>query len=792
MTLRQLIGILLARKWTVALVAALTVITAAILSFALPPRYVATATVFVDLRALDRVGVQDTPLPFATSYMATQLDIIRSQRVAQEVVRTLGLERFAPLKVRFEREAGGRGRFDAWLAENLLKELDVRPSRESSVIDISFTAGDAREAADVANAFANAYIDTQVRLRVDPAERNAAVLAERSRGLREEVGRAQRDLSTFQKQEGLAVSDEKLDSEVGRLEQLTKELAAAQAQAAEARTRQRVSASVVAGGADPSSIPEVVANPLVQALKGELSKQEGKLRELDSKLGAAHPQYIAALAEVESTRRRLNGEIKSVVDSIGSAARIAENREAQLRNVVNVQKANVLALRQARDRAGLMTRDMEGAQKALDTSRERLTTARLESQIKQSNVAILNQAVEPPKPSFPKPKLNIALAFVLGSLLGMGVALGREISDQLVRSEEDLRGVVELPLLASIPFVAPGTLPHGQKWIMQQPSAADGAGPGPAVEPLRRLPAARRAPASDPGSAPGGGTTEVQAPAKKQKSATALAKLARGILSAEEIQAVMKHKRENRMSFIDAARSLQLVTDEELHRLVALQYGFPYAVADRVPVADELIAVHAPFAAEVEALRGLRTQLMTRWLSTHPVRRSLAIVGSERGAGRTFLATNLAVVFAQLGVRTLLVDADLRAPRVHALFGLRGSIGLSSLLAGEHDPEVFCQFAELPNLAILPAGMAPPNPQELVGRESFAALLEELGRRFDIILFDTPATDSCADAQLVAAQTGGTVVVARKDQTRIRRTHALADELGAVGSTRVGLVLNAA
>jgi chain length determinant protein tyrosine kinase EpsG len=781
MTLRQLIAILLARKWTVAMVTALTVVTAAVLSFALPPRYTATATVFVDLRALDRVGVPDTPLPFATSYMATQLDIIRSQRVAQEAVRSLGVERFAGLKERFAKETGGRGVFDAWVAEELLRELDVRPSRESSVIDVSFTARTARDAADVANAFANAYIDTQVRLRVDPAERNAAVFAERSSGLRAEIDRAQRELSTFQREKGLAVSDEKLDSEVARLDQLTKELALAQAQAAEARTRQRV-----ASGADPSAVPEVIGNPLVQALKGELSKLEGKLRELDAKLGPAHPQYLAAAAEVESARRRLNAEIRNVVDGITSAARIATNREAQLRGVVNTQKANVLALRQARDQAGLMSRDMEGAQKALDASRDRLTTARLESQIKQSNVSILAQAVEPPKPAFPRPKLNIALALVLGSMLGAGVALGREISDQRVRSEEDLRTTADLPLLGAIPLALPGAS-RGPTWVLQQPPDADAAAPGPAVEPLRRLPAAKRSQAAGPDGAAAG----AKPPAKRPKSSTALAKIARGMLSEEEIQSVMKHKREHRMSFIDAARSLKLLSDDEVHRLVALQYGFPYPAGERLQVSDELIAMHAPFSPEAEALRGLRTQLMTRWLATHPARRSLAIVGAERGAGRTFLAANLAVVFAQLGVSTLLVDADLRTPRVHALFGVRGSIGLSSLLAGEHDPAVICRFPELPNLAVLPAGMAPPNPQELVGRDAFAALLEELGQRFDIILFDTPATDTCADASLVAARAGGTMLVARKGETRLKRARALAADLAAVGSTRVGLVLNA-
>jgi polysaccharide biosynthesis transport protein len=791
MSLRQLIAILVARKWTVAIVTALTVATAAILSFVLPSRYVSTATVFIDLRALDRVGSTDTPLPFATSYMATRwLDIIRRQRVAQEVVQALGPERFEPLRARFLSEAGGRGQFEAWIGEQLLKELDVRPSRESSVIDVSFTAGTAKDAADTANAFATAYIDTQVKLRIDPAQRQAATLADRSKGLRDEVEKTQKKLSTFQRQKGLAVSDEKLDSEVARLDQLTKELAQAQAQAAEARARQR-SAGGDEGG-DPASVPEVLANPLVQSLKGELAKQEGKLRELDAKLGSAHPQYTAAAAEVESTRRRLSSEMRNVVGGVNSAATIAEAREARLRDVVAQQKGRVLELRQSRDQAGLISRDMEGAQKALDASRDRMTTSRLESQMRQSNVSILNQAVEPPKASFPKPKLNIALALVLGSLLGMGIALGREVTDQRVRSADDLRGQPNLPLLGTIKLIVPAKLPRDQQWVLGAPTSAG----NPQSTPRLTQASSTESPSPVPPNGDSTVTVEVaseQHPAPApDAAANAFAQMADGILTPEQVQSVVNHKRESRMSFVDAARSLNLVPDEKIHQLVSRQYAYPYAIGERWNMAAELVAAHSPFAVEVEALRSLRSQIMMRWLSTKPERRSLAIVGSERGCGRTFLAANLAVVFAQLGMRTLLVDADLRTPRVHSLFGIGGSIGLSSLLAGEHDPGVISNFAELPSLSILPAGATPPNPQELIGREAFTQLTDELNRRFDIILFDTPATDSCADAQLVAARSGGTVHVARSGTSRLKSTYALAADLTAVGAAQVGLVLNAA
>jgi len=189
-------------------------------------------------------------------------------------------------------------------------------------------------------------------------------------------------------------------------------------------------------------------------------------------------------------------------------------------------------------------------------------------------------------------------------------------------------------------------------------------------------------------------------------------------------------------------------------------------------------------------LRALRSQLMLRWFDGGPERKALAIVSPGKGDGRSFLAANLAIVFSQLGERTVLVDADLRNPRQHALFKLAGSTGLAGLLSGRGGPEVVVRIPTLLGLSVLPAGAEPPNPQELLGRPAFSELLEGLAKNFDTIILDTPATGSFADAHTVAARAGAALVVARKNLTPAADLLSLMRGLQQSGVELVGSTLN--
>jgi chain length determinant protein tyrosine kinase EpsG len=264
-----------------------------------------------------------------------------------------------------------------------------------------------------------------------------------------------------------------------------------------------------------------------------------------------------------------------------------------------------------------------------------------------------------------------------------------------------------------------------------------------------------------------------------------------GKLAPEAIERVLDLQRSDDLRFGEAAIRLGLTAAEDVRGAIARQYAAPYLRARKGGVGDELVVARGPDHLQAEQLRALRNQLVIRWANTRPRRRMVAIVSPGSCEGRSYLAANLAVAFAQLGERTLLIDADLRAPRQHRIFDVANRAGLSAIVSGRAEREAIVPFPEFGRLWILPAGASPPNPQELLLRPALAVLLGELEEEFDVVLLDTPPARAFADAQSLAFRAGSAIVLARKDHTRVADTAGVIQDLGVTGAQILGTVLNA-
>lgn len=263
-----------------------------------------------------------------------------------------------------------------------------------------------------------------------------------------------------------------------------------------------------------------------------------------------------------------------------------------------------------------------------------------------------------------------------------------------------------------------------------------------------------------------------------------------GKITLEESERILRHSREHAMRFGDAAISLRLVKDEDIRQVLARQFDYPYLVPGQSDVSEAVAAAWKPFSPQVEALRALRSQLLLRWFTGDPDRKTIAIVSPDRADGRTYLAANLAVVFSQMGEKTLLIDADLRNASQHTLFALGNSKGLSTVLADRTGLESMQRVPAFVDLSVLPAGPTPPNPLELLGRATFRDLLKELGKQFDVIIIDTPASSLGSDFQLVASRTLGSLAVLRQGVSRVSDSRDLVEGIKAAGAHVVGTVLN--
>ncbi|MEO6563673.1 MAG: chain length determinant protein tyrosine kinase EpsG [Nitrosospira sp.] len=262
-----------------------------------------------------------------------------------------------------------------------------------------------------------------------------------------------------------------------------------------------------------------------------------------------------------------------------------------------------------------------------------------------------------------------------------------------------------------------------------------------------------------------------------------------GRLSAENAERILRLQIEGGKRFGDTAIELGLLTADDICFALSRQFGNLYLPASDTSLSHQLVAAYKPLSPVVEKLRALRSQLMLRWFNAETRHNALAIMSPGSGEGRSFIAANLAVVFSQLGERTLLIDADLRKPSQHQLFKLGNIAGLSGMLAGRIGTDAIVRMSSLPGLYVLPAGAVPPNPQELLGRPGFAALLQSLIRDFDIVIIDTPAAKEYAEAQTIAASAAA-LILARKNRSSVPEMIELTRSLRQTGTTLVGSVLN--
>ena len=264
-----------------------------------------------------------------------------------------------------------------------------------------------------------------------------------------------------------------------------------------------------------------------------------------------------------------------------------------------------------------------------------------------------------------------------------------------------------------------------------------------------------------------------------------------GRLSFESAEKILHLQREHGLRFGDAALQLGLLTAADIEFALSRQFDYPYLVRGESPVSEQVISAYAPFSPQAAAVSVLRSQLMLRWFDHTIEGKALAIVSPARHEGRSFIAANLAVAFSQLGRETLLIDADMRNPTQHTLFGIDNRSGLSAMLAGRGtaDTETH-RIPGLPGLTVLPAGAQPPNPLELLARPLFPQLLASWALEFEVIILDSPASAEHTDAQSIAARAGAALIVARKGFSRTSQVRDAAETVNHTSATIVGTVLN--
>jgi len=436
--LSQYLRILWARKW---IVLSLFVPVAAIgiaFTLTMPRQYTAETSLVVDIRIDPALGAL-APALAAPSYMQTQIEILRSERVASRAVKILGVERSAAAVAQWRDATKAKIPLERYFADVLKSGLYVEPSRGSNIINVNFSAPDPMFAQAAANAFAQAYMDVSVELRVAPARQSASFLEDQTKSLRANLEQAQARLSKFQQTKGIVVTDERLDQENARYSALMTQLATAQAERIETETRRRNTGSEIS--------PDVLGSPAVMSLKSQLANAQTKLTEISSIVGPNHPQRQQLEAQIGELKQQLAAETRRVAGGTSTVNRSSSEKVAELQALVDAQKKTLLAMRSDRDQIAVYQRDVDAAQHAYEAVIQRLGVTNLEGQNNQANTRLLSSAVEPLEPSRPKIPLGIAMSILGGLAAGLLAALGMELLDRCVRMPQDLIVVSGVPVI---------------------------------------------------------------------------------------------------------------------------------------------------------------------------------------------------------------------------------------------------------------------------------------------------------------------------------------------------------
>lgn len=446
MNLNTLIGILLARKWAIIATTLGAIVAAIVLSLLTPKSYIASTDLLVDGRGLDPISGQSQPTRLTGGYIATQADIIRSRNVATKVIEQLGLHS-SPAMINAANLTGDPARDKLRMLGFLAQGLIVIPKRDSSVLSIAFKAQDPTLAAQLADAFAQAYMYTNLELRIEPAKQTTLWYNQQLTGLRTELIEKQNALSNYQEEHNILTSSDRLDLESTKLAELSSMLISVQNERLNSQSRSDQIANTKRGLLETRALD----NPQVQKLATDLAQAQARLTELANQVGANHPQYRQALSDVDALKKQMNRMLELISGSLQSSVELSQAREDQLKTELAGQKELVLQLSRNRNELTLLKQEADNAQSAYDAALARTAQTRLESQIAATDVAVLNSAVVPTHPASPKPAMTIVLACIAGMLLGIAIALCWEWLDQRIRSVLDLEQGLGLTVLAYIP-----------------------------------------------------------------------------------------------------------------------------------------------------------------------------------------------------------------------------------------------------------------------------------------------------------------------------------------------------
>jgi polysaccharide biosynthesis transport protein len=676
------------RKWTIALVVAAAFSLAGIASLLETPLYDGTGRISVGRESIDLLGLKETgdntgDIPEYNMFLDAQVRILQSNTLVLQVARDLHwLGNLDPSSLHENAAISLESKREASIIKMVQRRLHVtRVPRTGPIIEIQYADPDPRKAAGFVNALIHAYIDQNLQTKYETATQVSNWLTSKLQELKRKVESSQQELVDYQKQRGILGIDEKQNIVTAKLDDLNKELTVAQTDRIQ---KQAIYENSISN--DPELLPGATDNPVIQHLKQQQTELESQYAQATAQMGTANPKVIELKNQLNQINTALGSELRRLARTSRTIYLIAIKREQVLRAALEAQKQQANQLNESAIQYNLLKHDLQSNQQLYGGLQEKLKEAGISAGLRASNVAVVDYARVPLRPSKPNIPFNLAVGLLIGCLGGCILALILEKVNDSLRTPSEVQSTTALKLFAVIP-------------ALTSVAASTSAG-----QPSLKL----------PGSTNG-------------------------------------HKEE-----------------------------------------VELIAYTSPKSEFAECYRALRTSLL---LSSTTAPKVILITSSLPYEGKTTTAVNCAIVLAQKGARVLLIDADLRGPRIHDVLGLPShGPGLSTLLSGSeplNPADVIVRSAHLPTLFVLPAGHVPDLPAELLDSNGMKRLLNQWRDQFDHIVIDTAPVLSATESVVLSLEADSVLLTVRSGVTPKDALLRARDLLLGVKAKVTGVVVNA-
>jgi succinoglycan biosynthesis transport protein ExoP len=667
------------------LVAVVTIVSIA--TFRMKPVYVASAKI-----EIDRENTNILPFQGADSYdlmidldnyIETQSRVLTSETLALQTIRNLSLAGTPEFSGNGSSEAIATGSLENQKLPPeigaFLANLTVRRVPNTRLMEVSFESTDPRMAALILNAHLKNYIEENYKSRYEATASASKWLQDELTELSEKVRKSEDARIQYERNNQIWAVDDKNNVTTERLADLNKQLTDAQS---ESLKKQALYEFAKTGDVD--AVPQLRDNGTILEMQRKHADLAVQYTDLVNQYGPNYPKVQRLQAQMKEVDDQMARERKGILAQLESEYREAKQHEDLLVHALDLQKSEVNAMSEKMIQYNILKREAEANKALYDSLQTKLKEAQISSGLKSSNIRIVDPAMIPATPSRPAKTRNIALAFLVGLVGGIGLALLREYLDNTVKTPDDVETLTRLPSLAVVPAFGEGAIKTKRNGLF--------------------------------GMASGNGH------------------------------------------------------DKRI----------------------ELVAQHLPKSQMSEAFRALRTALLLSQ-PDHPPQVILVTSALPR-EGKTTAAANLAVTLAQLGDKTVLVDADLRKPGVGRLLNLGSGkyAGLSSYLAGVSSLDlVTVPHPSIPNLAAIPTGPLPPNPADLLSSNRLSDAITELRKSFKFIVIDSPPIMAATDAVILSVQTDGVLLVVRSGETPKEAFTRTRDLLVSVKCHLLGVVLNA-